>query len=81
MRNTFLSCNTFIIIDFNWKSALSYIYNLYFQCNINGAQGDGTQAGTCGSSLRCQSDGSCKVWTMSCKTNEGSRMSYELNER
>ena len=31
---------------------------------MNGSQGDGTKAGTCTSSLRCLSDGSCKVCTL-----------------
>ena len=30
-----------------------------YKCHVNGAQGDGTQSGTCGSDMVCNADGSC----------------------
>ena len=40
--------------------SLIYI-SWFFQCNVNGAQGDGTQAGTCGTGMVCNTDGSCTL--------------------
>ena len=36
-------------------------YNFFskYKCRVNGAQGDGTQSGTCGSDMVCNADGSC----------------------